>query len=1270
MQSFVNKFNDGLNGDLDKSLVSNSSFLEAYNLHLVGDGKFLALENLSGTTELHTIESSFSGTINGLFAVNCLINNVSEKCLLVFTLYNNLQRVFIYRIAGGTSAVIFEEAYLGTEPIIISAFTYPENGIDYVYFTDGVNELRKFRLAFTGTIPQFSVRGVSLQRSAPLCSISYGFLDTTGSLLTGSYQYSVRLFNNTTKAYSKWSIPSTPIIVTNPNRRGVYGLKSTRRNTVTCTLSQSEGNKWTHIQVAAIEHTSETVPVTAVLHQIQSISSGSAVFTHSTNEGINTISITDIVVDQAAIAFAKTLCVKNNRLFVGDITYKNLTYTQNPTITTGQFITFDTPITPLDSDISTYKGYAREEVYRFYAAYFDDKYNFWRPFRLNGSAISGNSSLFGDVAFPDRVDCNILSDTSWHRQLGLSITVDNHPTAARGIAIFRAKRNKKKLFQAAIVPSIEIQGVGAVGDYPNITHEASVNKKEQPSAVPMNPVGTLAPKNLFYSNSQHILRRTTQDTSGKNKIDECYIRTSEFYSGPAQTTIFVYDPSHINGVQSYQPQNGDRVRVVDFAFTRLDFNVSSTSPVTPTASSGHPFDYRDTSIHGTFYANRKNDYNSISNPDTGRRYPSTITGLNTLVEYGVVDYKSLSNFGEGTTMGGAFVGKYENLETTGISFSPPPNNMRAGVILTDAAINHDYTYFGNVIIPNSIFPGFLPGGNMVPSATTATSLPVTSRSGFIENNSYCQVIGIVDIENNLGGDRYGAVDTIHDLEFTGAYHVFTDQQAQQVFVGQSTPIQFNIWGGDTWVSTHNFKITDGHYTLTNSNKQSQFISNEDNSTQAVARWGKFFYNNPGSTGASLCLPVAVKNVSTVLSVVLESEVHGYITAPQPYTSEVPGTGALTSLTESQYRIPFTDRYHRGYLQNSDQKILIPHNPNETPTFRFKSRIHFSDQKVFNTDIQGFDVFPVLNFVDCEETYGAVTVLGLASDNLYALQEGGVVMLPVDSATLSTTDAQTISVRTGTVDIPMYLSRLNGCQHPLAAQILSDRIIFPDVKAGMVFTLTGQQLEPISDKGAITRIKQLTNNYNLSRENLKSGYNLSKRQYYMFNDSFCLVWDDRLSVWQDRLEMSTGNCRLYALVDHGPVFYGIGRTNTNNLVVSSMYTGAVNTFFGTAVVPRVTFTVNPEYNENKTFDVLIAYSTDPLLSASISGERETGATGFVVSGMNFDVDRRDGYYIIPVLRDSNGARIRSTRADVTLTWPTTKVSLSQFITKYRISKRST
>lgn len=1267
-------FARGLNSDLDKSITPNENFIEAYNLHLAGDGKFTALENLSGTTELFTLDATFTGTvIGGPYSVQAKIDGVSEPCLLVFTLEGTTNAVTLYRINSAAATVIYTETYSGSETLLVDGVVYPENGVDIVYYTDGGNELRKLRLEFTSPIPAFTAQQISLQRRAPLFNTRYTHA-TGGSLLTGSYQFSARFYNNVTKAYSKWSIPSTPRIVSLSGTlpTGYYGMGSDQKITVNITgIPTSEQSVWTHTQVAVIENISEVRPVTAALQPIQTISGSTSTYEYKGNDNIGTISLTDIVVDQAAIEYVKTLAVKNNRIFGGNIKYKPLSYDRNPTVT-GSIITEATAQTYSDQRASDYKGHWRDEVYRYYAVYWDDKYNFYRPYKLNMSAVTTNQTANGDLKYPARNLTGglftLMDGSDNFLQLGLNLTVNNHPSGARGVAIYRAKRKKQKLFQTPLIPSVEVQGINTIGEYPNIAQESPVSGgsatvKEYPTATPMNAAGTLIPANLFHTSQRHFVKRIATDTTtAKNQAGEVYYLTSGFYTGDASSVFFAYDPAQLYANNPYTFTGSERYKVIDFAYLRLDYTAGSK----PDASYSH-FDYLDTSVHGTFYANRNSDY--------FQRYTTVgvAPGVTNSLDGEIVNAAGLTAYGEGTTLGGSFVGNYQNLSTGGISYGQPANNQLTTAIqlsksINDSTLRANTQYAGQ--IPATFFKtaGF-GGATALSILNTADNTTFLENGSFAENNTLVNSIEIADIELDLDDDRYGASDTIHELEFTGASHTFSDADVATVVSSGVVPVNFTkVFGGDCWVSMHSFKLTDSHYSMINTRKfiDPTGVFNADSQDDLIKKWTRFFLNKTG-TGEGICMPVPLKNVSQVLVVALESEAHGQITAPQPYTTTVPGTIVRTTDKESQYRIAFTNRYNAGYLVNSDQKVLIPNNPNEVVTNRYPARSVFSDQKVYNTDIQGFDLFPVANFVDLEEAYGGITKLALVGDNLFGLQERGIAMIPVDASTLSTTDAQTISVRSGTTDIPIYVSRINGTQHMKAVQVLSEKIIFPDNRTGQVFVLGGQELRPISEEGAINRMKQKIGS-TLVANQLFSMYDEVKRQYFLFKpDSFCVVWDDRLGVWQDQLELSSGTNKFYGGVRVNNILYGLGRDGTA-LKVSTMYTGSPNQFWGATVVPRVKFVVNQDYEHNKVFDNLIAYSTDPLSTADISGERETGATGFDVTGMTFDVDRREGYYIIPILRDSNGARVRSTRADVTIKWPNSIISLSEIITKYRLSSR--
>lgn len=1244
---------------------------------MAGDGKFLALENLAGTTELLNLDNIFTGeVIGGPYRVKAKIDGTLEDCLLVFLKESVTVSVILYRITGNTLVTIFNELYYGSETMLVDAVTYPENGVDIIYYTDGVNELRKLRLEFTSPIGTFTTQEISLQRRAPLGDITF-FHGTGGSLLTGSYQFSFRFYNTDTRAYSKWSLLTNPALISKDGTfpTGNYGLASNKKLTVSISdIPTSEQSVWTHIQVAVIENTTETRPVTASLQPIQSFAGATASYEYKSNDSIGTISLTDIVVDLAALEYVKTLSVKNNRLFGANIKYKELDYDRIPAAT-GSVRAEAISQTYGDANASYYKGHFRDEVYRYYAVYWDDKYNFYRPYRLDMSSITANQIANGDMRYPARNQSGgaytLMDGSNNFLSLGLNLTVNNHPSGARGVAIFRAKRKKRKLFQTPLIPSVEIQGIGALGEYPNIANESPVNagsatEREYASATPMNPAGTIAPANLFYTKEQHIVQRIVTDTTtGKNLAGEVYYSTSDVYTGPAKSIFYTFEPLYTYNQTPYQFTGAESYRIIDFAYLRLDYTAISNKP----DSSYKYFDYLNTSLHGTFYANRNADYY--------QRYTnvSAAHGAVYSIDGNIVSTKPTTNYGEGTTIGGNFLGTYSNLETGGISFQSVPNNQRA------VAIQVDKSFGGAALRAETLYPGQIPAtyfktGGQTPNAlsvlNTANNVSSIDVSGFTENSTYVQAIEIADVELDLDDNRYGTADTIHEMEFTGAMHTFTDAELATVISTGNVPVAFVVYGGDCWVSLHSFKITDSHYAVTNTGKfcDTGGTFNPDSQDDLIKKWTRFFRNKAGQD--AICMPVPLKNVSQVLSVVLESEVHGQITAPRPYTSEVSGTTDVPTVPtdgESQFRISFPYLYNGGYIRNSDQKVLIPYNANENITYTYPARGVYSDQKVYNTDIQGFDSFPVGNIVDLEETYGGITKLGLVGDNLFALQERGIALIPVDASTLSTTDAQTISVRSGTTDIPIYVSRINGTQHMKAVQVLSDKIIFPDNRTSQIFILGGTELRPISEQGAINRTKQKIGTQ-LASNQLFSAYDEIKRQYYLFKpDGFCLVWDDRLELWQDQLELSTGTNRFYGAVRVNNTLYGLGRDGST-LKVSTMYTGSPNQFWGATVTPRVTFVANPDYEFAKTFDSLIAYSTDPLATADISGEKETGATGFVVTGMNFDVSRREGYYIIPVLRDSNGARIRSTRADITLKWPTDAiVSLSEAVTKYRISSRA-
>jgi hypothetical protein len=371
--------------------------------------------------------------------------------------------------------------------------------------------------------------------------------------------------------------------------------------------------------------------------------------------------------------------------------------------------------------------------------------------------------------------------------------------------------------------------------------------------------------------------------------------------------------------------------------------------------------------------------------------------------------------------------------------------------------------------------------------------------------------------------------------------------------------------------------------------------------------------------------------------------------------------ATSTQTEGQAKIPFPYLYSRGYTQSSDQKALVPFSETEQVVTDYRARVLYSDQKVYNSDIQGFDVFRVSNFTDLDESHYSLTKLTLDGDNLIALQEQGVAVIPVDASILSTTDGATISVRSGTTDLPVYISRLYGTQHLKSVVKNSDAVFFVDNRNQRVFRLGGGQLDIISDKGMV---RQFNADLASGVTQIRGLWDNNRAHYWLYNDDFCYLWDDRLRVWVSSYDVSPAEG---VFTSEGLITLS---TFDDELTVNKMYAGEYNNFYTQTVTPKVSLVVNAEYENNKVFDTVIAYSSGKMDSLDVVTGKENGAFGGEALGTTFAYNRREGYYTVPTLRDVHGARMRGTYAEVTIYWPTDndKITLSQVVTAYRNSPR--
>lgn len=1288
-----NNFLKGVQADIDQSISPSDTYLEAHNLMLSKDNGFMGLTNIRGTLSIDGLAANFTGDVIGVFANKYTIGGVTGlDCLTIFEIASEDKfKIWCYDITNATFYQLFEQDYTpdfeAAKPEV-DLVLYPENGLDIVYFTDNFNEIRKLRceisLPHSGAF--LTPQQLSLQRRGILGTLALSnILTTGGSLLTGSYQFVFRMYNQDRESYTKWSIPSTPIIVSRtatPNQGG-YGMSSTKQIQLTITSPTYDVGNWTHYQVAVFDNVLNTNVINAGLQKIISISTGSPsgentifTYTYKENTKISEVPIEDIVVDLAPLKTVKTLAVKNNKLFGGNLTYWNRTLESDPVVT-GSIATQTTTGTN-DFQLSKYKGYWRDEVYRYYISYYDEFNNYSRPVVLDMSSVSGNVISNGDMRFPSRKKAGytLLDGSSNPRALGLSLTINNHPSWARGFVILRAERKKRIKYQTPFVPSSQIEGIEAVGKYPTtavfLGGDGNLVEREYSAAQPMNPIGTLIPKNYFHTVKKDIVRLTkeilTVDAlNGADGIEKGECRYEPAVSAAQSNSVYFCYPPNGYGLNTYSFQQGDKFEIVDYAFLRLNYTNYQTNKYETKVGN-----FIQTSVHGTFYATSIEDYyysNSVNRVDPG--FPQKVGDI--------IDFKQLDALGEGTTVLNYSISQQDNLTTpNGADYNTiPANQIGSAVVLK--SLKRDSTLYGNSIFGVSQLTSSS-GATVEQSLYEWNADEQTNTFCFsktvIGSNTRVSIVDIVNVVNDYGDDRYGDPDDIHDIVFTGASYAFTASELEQIEIDGQVAVNMDIWGGDSYVTFQQVKLTDSHYGLLNYEKYGPApgIINE---TDLAKRW-TVQYNNKFNKGSNygphvISMPVPYRNMSQVLSTYIESEVLCDVLAPYPYNDTIVANNSIV-VTESdeefKLRIPFAYIYNVNYSKESNQKAFVPFDPNERIVTNYPARIVFSDQKIYQTDIQGFDIFRVGNISDLEETYRGVTKLALEGDRMLAIQESACAYLPIDANVIETADASRLSIRSSNViDTALYLSRQYGSQHLRTVISVDDGVYLTDNNNQTVIKISGQQLNFLSEEGAVSNFNQL---FTDDLPDMIGVYDVNRRQYWVSNRTtpFTYIWDDRFKCWSGNLDFTIQNT-LYGAVFAYNKLYMIGRDSDSNMGIYTMYEGDYNQLFGGEVVPRVTFAVNPEFEYAKTFDNVIIYSTDKLDVVDMETQREAGETGQIVTGVDIDINRREGNYRASILRDSNNARLRGVRAKMTVYWKpdNTQSTLSSVVTKYRISQRS-
>jgi len=1263
------------NTDVSHHLVPNDQYIAASNVEAVGDGEFFSLQNIRGTTAVQEIINDSLTECIHVMPNLYSIGGTAYKCLTVFTASNTLFKIWCYNTQTDTLYELYQETTSGylTSDRVIQAETYPENGLDYVYFTDNHNELRFLKCEIPSPyLANFLTSyDISLARRGANGTITLTSISSTGgSLLSGTYQFAYRMCDPENKRFTKWSTLSNPIHVysasnSNDTITSGIGLSTSRKLNLTITPSYEETENFDYLQLAVVENVGPTIqdidgvtsalPTTASLLEITPIPSTSLSFAYKSNSRIGTIPIDDIVVDLAQIEKVKTLAIKENRLFGGNVSYANLEFDNGtPSATSGSVISetlFSRDIYSSDESSSNHLGYWRDEVYRFGIVYFDKYGNksSVQPLDLDGK-ITGNQITSGvpDLKFPSRSTSNTYSlfDTGTAiRALGLNLTgIINHPTWARGFEIVRVKRKKNILFQTPLIPMTTVQGTGAISFYPTTYYSEADTDVIIDDAQPMTSSKILIPKNLMWPELREIVQNGAVSGSGRSfkTSSEVYLSRKNFYDFAA-----VFPPSSMYGDTPFVYTGGEKLDIIDYALLKLEYDDFVES------EDYNAGDYAKTSVTGTFYALNESQY-YFDADWSGKTIASNLKNIP------LTDYEFFDNLGQPASVAGNSALDYEALQTKNVSlWQHQPTVQKMGVFQLGQSLFENSRVFKAGTLNAAGDSNYIVGSSGAQyNPTTALSNDyVFEYSGTL---NYVSALAIANIKLGLGDERYGDINTTHEYISTGAKYTFTEAEVANVEAGNPVSIDLDVWGGDCFIAPHLFKVCDSTYSVIDQQKnQTPLGSGYDDIYNMAQRWTAVYRYAPIDADPAMCIPVPVPNCGQYLQVILESDYNGGVRDVEAMGSNNSENGMpiYINSTEASVRSPLTYKYNLNLSKQNDRKIFLP-----KPTYSFQqndfaARLIYSDLKIYNSDQPGFDIFRVGNIYDLEENRRSITKLAVAGDSLYAIQEQGIVYIPTGERQLEATDSGQLSVRSGEIiGRPSVVDSRRGSIHPRGIISTGGVIFIPDNINKSVYVLAGQELKPIIQDNE-TLFRSFFGN--LIDQNAVVGvYDPLKREYWIYANDQCEVFNEQRG-WITTLDF-TG---LMGGVSTNQKLYLIGKPSTS-LSIHEMYTGNVESLFGETVNSSVTCVVNEE-NHAKVFDNLMITSSTALDTVDLV--TENGGGNQTVSA-SINVTPREGSYRIATPRAS-GARLRGTRMKITLNWRNTLATLHAVYTKFRNSARS-
>jgi hypothetical protein len=417
-------FFKGMHKDFSPAFQPEDTYRDATNIELTAAGEQMIVNQIKSCVNLQSKNLNTAYTIEsvnilGYTIAKAKISGVSRDGFVVYTYVggggNSNHGIYFFAqditFADGTIHTIYEGSDLNfSATTSIDSFFTEDRENKAVYFTDFSNTIRKIDMDDSFWVYASAALMNVISDASYSMNMSVTSIGNNGALLAGTYQLAYRFKKTTPIGYTKWStftnpVPAIPLAYTSGTSINYYGGRVNQQTSRSINYSILVGpnevsGTYDSVEIAVVKNNDGTYVEQKVAY-INTIAnratSGTLTGTYKGTEAEYEIDIDEITAPDAPVETVKTIVEKDNRLLAGNIKYFNRRIADDEVNiieakTIRRLVNYEDPI-----NTNRYRGYFRDEVYRFGVTYHDD-YGNWSPVKpLDFTNFSASTEKVGNV---------------------------------------------------------------------------------------------------------------------------------------------------------------------------------------------------------------------------------------------------------------------------------------------------------------------------------------------------------------------------------------------------------------------------------------------------------------------------------------------------------------------------------------------------------------------------------------------------------------------------------------------------------------------------------------------------------------------------------------------------------------------------------------------------------------------------------------------------------------------------------------------------------